>query len=73
MTITAGIDVGSTYTKTILLDENFDIVARHVMPTGFKLAEVSGKCYDICLEEAGLTRADVSYVIATGYGRHQVA
>ncbi len=73
MKITAGIDVGSTYTKTVLLNENNEIVARKQMHTGFKLAEIAGKCFDACLEVAGLNRSDVQYVIATGYGRHQVA
>ena len=72
MSITAGIDVGSTYTKTILLDEHDTIVARHVMNTGFKLEQVAEKCLDACLEKAGLQRSDVAYVIATGFGRHQV-
>ncbi|MDP6849778.1 MAG: acyl-CoA dehydratase activase [Planctomycetota bacterium] len=73
MTITAGIDVGSTYTKTVLLDSDNNVVARHIMSTGFKLADVAEKCYDACLEGAGLSRSDIAYVIATGYGRHQVA
>lgn len=72
MTITAGIDVGSTYTKAILLDEEDRIVARHVMHTGFKLEQVAEKCLDACLEKAGRGRKDVAYVIATGFGRHQV-
>jgi len=72
MKITAGIDVGSTYTKTILLDEDYNILARHVMNTGFKLGAVAEKCLDACLEKASLTREDLNYVIATGFGRHQV-
>lgn len=72
MSLTAGIDVGSTYTKTILLDEHDTIVARHVMNTGFKLEQVAEKCLDACLEKASLARSDVDYIIATGFGRHQV-
>lgn len=72
MSITAGIDVGSTYTKTVLLDVDNNIVARHQMNTGFKLAEVAEKCFHACLAAADLTSDDVAYIIATGYGRHQV-
>ncbi len=72
MSITAGIDVGSTYTKTILLDADDRIVARHILNTGFKLAQVAEECFDACLEQAGIARDAVGYVIATGYGRHQV-
>ena len=73
MSITAGIDVGSTYTKAVLLDGDGNIVARHVHQTGFKLAQVAEKCFHEVIEKAGLQRSDIEYVIATGFGRHQVA
>jgi predicted CoA-substrate-specific enzyme activase len=72
MTITAGIDVGSTYTKAVVIDDKHEILGRALRPTGFKLAEVSRQAYEACLGEAGLKAADVAYVIATGIGRHQV-
>jgi predicted CoA-substrate-specific enzyme activase len=72
MSITAGIDVGSTYTKAVLLDGSGNIVARHVHQTGFKLAQVAEKCFNEVIEMAGLQRSDIEYVIATGFGRHQV-
>jgi len=70
--ITAGIDVGSTYTKGILLGEHGELLARRVKPTGFRLAEVAKQVLGECLEEARLRRKDCSYVVATGIGRHQV-
>ena len=39
MTYTAGIDVGSTYTKAIILSEDDQIVGRGLVKTGFKLNE----------------------------------
>jgi predicted CoA-substrate-specific enzyme activase len=72
MTYTAGIDVGSTYTKAVVLDGESQIVGRTMTSTGFKLAEVSRKAFDATLEEAGLKEDDVQYVISTGFGRHQV-
>lgn len=71
MRITAGIDIGSTYTKAIIIDEGRAILAQDLRPTGFKLKEVARDAYEICLEKAGLVPDDVSYVIATGIGRHQ--
>ena len=41
MSITAGIDVGSTYTKAIVLDSENHILGRRLEPTGFKLDEVA--------------------------------
>ena len=72
MTVTAGIDVGSTYTKAIVVDEDNRILARDIRPTGFKLTEVSRSAYLSCLSEAGVKESDVAYVIGTGIGRHQV-
>lgn len=72
MTVTAGIDVGSTYTKAIIIDQDRKILGRDLRPTGFKLTQVSRAAYEACLAEAGLKPGDVEYVIATGIGRHQV-
>lgn len=70
MTYTAGIDIGSTYTKAIILREGNEIVGRALKSTGFKLAEVSRQVYQSALADAGLTEPDVSYLVATGFGRH---
>jgi predicted CoA-substrate-specific enzyme activase len=72
MTVTVGIDVGSTYTKALAANERREIVGRDLRPTGFKLAEVARRAFDGVLAEAGLEPRDVEYVVATGIGRHQV-
>ncbi len=72
MTITAGLDIGSTYAKVVILDDHKEIIGKALSPTGFKLTEVSHRVYDEALDDAGVTKDDVAYVIATGAGRHQV-
>ena len=72
MNYTVGIDVGSTYTKALILSDDFSIVGKAVANTGFKLAEVSRKLFDLSLQQAGLEDSDVAYVVATGFGRHMV-
>lgn len=72
-TYTAGIDLGSTYTKAVVLDDENRIVGRAMRPTGFKLAEVGQQVLAESLAEAGLRRDDVGYVVTTGFGRHQLA
>lgn len=64
--------MGSTYTKAVILDADKQIVGRAAANTGFKLAEVSRRAFDNALEQAGLNDDDVGYVVATGFGRHQV-
>ncbi len=71
MMYTAGIDVGSTYTKAVILSEDNQIVGKAMDNTGFKLTEVSEKVLHTALVEAGLSQKDVNYIVATGFGRHQ--
>jgi predicted CoA-substrate-specific enzyme activase len=73
MRLTAGIDVGSTYTKVVLVDHAGEVLATAMEPTGFRLAEVAALALDKALAVAGLERKQVAYVVATGFGRHQVA
>jgi predicted CoA-substrate-specific enzyme activase len=69
--MTAGIDVGSTYTKAVIANGNGVILGRAVEPTGFRLTEVALRTLETALAQTGRTRADLAYVVATGFGRHQ--
>jgi predicted CoA-substrate-specific enzyme activase len=69
---TAGIDVGSTYTKALLLRDDHEIVGRAMLPTGFKLAQVAEQALAAAAANAGIAASEVAYVVATGFGRHQV-
>jgi predicted CoA-substrate-specific enzyme activase len=73
MIYSAGIDLGSTYTKALILDADYQIVGRAMHPTGFKLAEVGKTVLGEALVEAGVRRDEVGYVVTTGFGRHQLA
>jgi predicted CoA-substrate-specific enzyme activase len=72
MTVTAGIDVGSTYTKVIIQSDDGSILGRAAAPTGFRLTELARETYEQALSDARLAESDIEYVIATGIGRHQV-
>ncbi|HXY26447.1 MAG TPA: acyl-CoA dehydratase activase [Candidatus Acidoferrum sp.] len=72
MTFTAGIDVGSTYTKVVIVDENNRIAGHALGHTGYKLGEISRQVYADALKSAGLSESSISYVVATGFGRHMV-
>lgn len=72
MTYTIGIDVGSTYTKAVVLSGDFCIAGKAMASTGFKLAEVADRLFNEAVEQAGLKRSDIEYVVATGFGRHMV-
>ena len=72
MTHTIGVDVGSTYTKAIVLDQDRRIVGRAMLPTGFKLVDAAEQAAGMAREQAGLPPDGADYVVATGFGRHQV-
>jgi len=68
---TAGIDIGTTYTKVVLAGEDGTILGRAMEPTGFKLALAVERALARALETAGVARAEVAYTVTTGFGRHQ--
>jgi len=72
MTITAGIDVGGAYTKVVLLDGE-QMIGRAILRTGYKPGIAADQCLDSALTEAGIGRDALDYVVATGFGRFQVA
>lgn len=71
MTYTAGIDVGSTYTKAVILDADLQLQGRAVEPTGFRLTEIAEQVLLAAAADANLRRDEIEYVVATGFGRHQ--
>jgi len=73
MTYTVGIDVGSTYTKALILGDDNEVAATAMLSTGFKLEQAAEQTLGMALEEAGLKRDDIDYIVATGFGRHQVS
>jgi predicted CoA-substrate-specific enzyme activase len=68
----AGVDVGSTQTKAVVIDENLKIVGRMLIDTGSDVTKAAEHSYELALEDAGLSAEDVSFVVGTGYGRYKV-
>ena len=72
MIYAAGIDVGSTQTKGIILNDKFEIVARALTDTGAYVTRAAERCFVEALQASGVKREDVAYVVGTGYGRYKV-
>ena len=68
----AGVDVGSTQTKAVILCGDRAIVARSLIQTGANVARAADRSFELALEESRLPREDVAYVVGTGYGRYKV-
>lgn len=73
MNLTAGVDVGSTYTKAVVMDLDGAVVGRAMEPTGFRLGEIADRALDRAASAADVARDQLAYVVATGFGRHQTA
>lgn len=73
MSYTIGLDIGSTYTKGVILDSDERIVARHMKPSGARLQEVAAEVKKETARVAGIEEGDIAYCITTGFGRHQFA
>lgn len=72
MSCTAGIDVGSTYTKAVVLGDDGAVCGRSLVRTGYRLAEAARAALDAALADAGRDAGAIGYTISTGYGRCQV-
>jgi len=68
---TMGIDVGSTASKCIILQDGKEIIGKSLIDVG---AGTSGpqRAIDEVLLDANKTREDMTYILATGYGRNSL-
>jgi predicted CoA-substrate-specific enzyme activase len=72
MAYAAGVDVGSTQTKAVIIDENKRIVARALTDTGANVVQAAENAYNEALRSGDIREEEVEYVIGTGYGRYRV-
>ncbi len=75
MRIAAGVDVGSTQTKAVVLSDNggVKILARALVDTGANVQRAGERAFDKACHDAGVHTSDVGYVVGTGYGRYKIA
>ncbi|MFQ5824152.1 MAG: acyl-CoA dehydratase activase [bacterium] len=72
MSYVAGVDVGSTQTKAIILNEAKEVISRTLIDTGANVSGAAVKAYQKALGSANLGDEEVEYIIGTGYGRYKV-
>lgn len=63
-----GIDSGSTSTELVAVDKDKNIVKNIIVRTGANAAAGAKKA----LEESGIDKKDIAYIVATGYGRKNI-
>ena len=66
----AGVDIGSTMTKVVIMNQA--TLASVIGPTGPEHRKLANRVMEEALAEAKLAFKDITYVVATGYGRINV-
>ena len=72
MAYAAGVDVGSTQTKAIVLNERRQIVGRALIDTGANVVHAAENAYVRALQDGNIREEEVEFVVGTGYGRYKV-
>jgi predicted CoA-substrate-specific enzyme activase len=72
MAYSAGVDVGSTQTKAVIIDEDRKIVSRALIDTGANVVKAAENAYVEALKNGNIREEEVEYVVGTGYGRYKV-
>ena len=72
MAYAAGVDVGSTQTKAVVIDEARGIVGRALTETGAAVMQAAERAFRQALADGGIAEEAVEFVVGTGYGRYKV-
>ena len=72
MAYAAGVDVGSTQTKAVIVDEGRRIVSRSLTDTGANVMRAAEEAFQEALRSGDVREEEVEYVVGTGYGRYKV-
>jgi predicted CoA-substrate-specific enzyme activase len=70
--LVGGVDVGSTQTKAVVMDDQRRVLGRSLIDTGGIVTAAAESAFELACADAGVLRSDVSYVVGTGYGRYKV-
>ena len=69
MRYTGGVDVGSTQTKAVILDEDGKVVGRALLDMETSMVTIAQDAFNAALADAGLREEQVARIASTGYGR----
>ncbi|MHB8244979.1 MAG: acyl-CoA dehydratase activase [Acidimicrobiales bacterium] len=74
MAYAAGVDVGSTQTKAVIIDESLQIVGRALVDTGASVTMAAQSAYQAAVRDGDIHEEEegVGFIVGTGYGRYKV-
>jgi predicted CoA-substrate-specific enzyme activase len=65
----AGIDVGSLFTKVVIIDQSDRVTASSIHPTGVDCKNAVDQSLALALTQAKHSQDQLAFIVATGYGR----
>ncbi|UCE36239.1 MAG: ATPase [Thermoplasmata archaeon] len=68
----AGVDVGASATKAVVIDSECQILGHSVKRTTTNLGKLAEDALQEALDSANISRDLIKYIVATGYGRENV-
>lgn len=68
----AGIDVGSSATKVVVINSEKEIAGKALVPSGMSFESASLAAFEEALGQCDASREDVARVVSSGYGRKNV-
>jgi activator of 2-hydroxyglutaryl-CoA dehydratase len=72
MEYVAGIDIGSTQAKGIIMDDYGEIVGKAILDMETNMGTAAQSVFERVLANANLCSGDIAFTVATGYGRYRV-
>ena len=72
MLYVAGVDVGSTQAKAVVLDERARVVGEAILDVEMNMGTAAQRVFDDVVKNAGLIPDAIAFTVATGYGRYRV-
>lgn len=70
--IFAGIDVGTTMTKAVVINANKELLGHYIQRSGTDLLQSAKIAYENATRIAEISQDDVQAIVATGYGRKNI-
>jgi predicted CoA-substrate-specific enzyme activase len=72
MSYAAGVDVGSTQTKAVVMSDDGRVAGRALVETGANVGLAAQQAFDAAVADARVDDEEVQVVVGTGYGRYRV-
>lgn len=72
MPYVAGVDIGSTQAKAVVLDEQTRVIGEAILDIEMNMSSAAQQVFDLVVADAKLSPDDIDFTVATGYGRYRV-